>query len=150
MHLLPVAFIQAADGHVLSLTAAQVVGEALQYFAGHFQDPIVIPDLARVLNVSDGCLDDSFDQMRGMTPAQALLDFRLNKLFTSLSHEPRQGLSHAVHACGLGPTPGVLTLFEQTFGIAMPLFLLTCRRALDDRQFRSAHPGADSLVIPEL
>ncbi len=125
-----------------------VVGEALRYFALHFQDPIAIGDLAGILGISNDCLDFSFDQVRGMTPAQALLDFRLNQLFTSLSHKPRQGLGHAVRACGLGPTPDVLGLFEQTFGIPMPLFLLTCRRALEDRIFRQDHPEPEALVLP--
>ena len=83
-----------------------------------------------------------------MTPAQALLDFRLNKLFISLSDEPRQELTHAMHACGLGATQGLLVHFEQAFGIDMPLFLLTCRRAFDDRIFRLDHPEAEALVLP--
>ena len=30
----------------------------------------------------------------------------------------------------------------------MPLFLLTCRRAADDRLFRLEHQGAEELVLP--
>lgn len=84
----------------------------------------------------------------GVTPLQALLEHRLNKLFTTLTDQPRQGLSRAVSACGLGQTTDVLRLFEQEFGIAMPLFLLTCRRAADDRLFRLTHPEPEALVIP--
>ena len=148
MRVVPDHFNRVAAGKPGPLTPMQVVAEALRYFALHFQDPIAIADLAAILEVSDDCLDFSFDQVRGMTPAQALLDFRLNQLFTTLSHEPGQRLGHAVRACGLGPTPGVLMLFEQTFGIAMPLFLLTCRRAFDDRVFRREHPEPEALVLP--
>jgi hypothetical protein len=42
----------------------------------------------------------------------------------------------------------VLALFEQEFGIEMPLFLLTSRRAADDRLFRLEHPEAEELVLP--
>jgi hypothetical protein len=38
-------------------------------------------------------------------------------------------------------------LFNQEFGIAMELFLLSCRRAADDRLFRLEHPAANALVI---
>jgi hypothetical protein len=41
----------------------------------------------------------------------------------------------------------MVALFDQEFGIAMPLFLLTCRRAADDRLFRLEHPEANALVI---
>lgn len=148
MRVVPDHVNLSAAGKSSPRTPMQVVVDALHYFAQHFQDPIAIADLAAILKVSDDWLDFSFDQVRGMTPAQALLDFRLNQLFTTLSHEPGQGLGHAVRACGLGPTPGVQALFEQTFGIAMPLFLLTCRRACDDRVFRRDHPEPEALVLP--
>jgi hypothetical protein len=41
----------------------------------------------------------------------------------------------------------VVALFEQEFGIAMHLFLLTCRRAADDRLFRLERPKTNALVI---
>ena len=41
----------------------------------------------------------------------------------------------------------MVELFEQEFGIAMPLFLLTCRHAADDRLFRLEHPEANALVL---
>lgn len=41
----------------------------------------------------------------------------------------------------------MVALFDQEFGIAMPLFLLTCRRAVDDRLFRLEHPEANALVL---
>ncbi len=126
----------------------QIVANALQYFGQHFPDPIAIPELSQSLGISEACLDFSFDQIRGMTPAQALQEHRLNRLFASLTDQPRQGLGRAIRSCGLGQTAGVVTLFEQTFGIDMPLFLLTCRRAADDRLFRRAHPEPQALVLP--
>ena len=42
----------------------------------------------------------------------------------------------------------LLALFEQEFGIDMPLFLLTCRRAAYDQLFRLEHPEAEALVLP--
>jgi len=125
----------------------QIVADALRYFGQHFRDPIPITELAQVLGISEACLASSFDRIRGMTPAEALQEHRLNRLFTSLSEQPRQGLGRAIRACGLGQTDGVLNLFEQTFGIDMPLFLLTCRRAADDRLFRLEHPEAEALVL---
>jgi hypothetical protein len=93
------------------------------------------------------CLEYSFDHVRGMTTAQALLVHRLNRLFTVLSSEPRQTLDHAIRRCGLGQTRGVVPLFEQTFGIEMALFLLTCRRAAEDRIFRREHQEPHELVL---
>jgi AraC-like DNA-binding protein len=154
MRLVPAGFSQADGGAAVHGDATvcgtpmQVVATTLRYFNLHFPEPIEIAEVGPLLGIAEDCLDFSFDQVRGMTPAQALLDLRLNQLFTSLTRQPRQGLGRAVRACGLGPTPDVLGLFEQTFGIAMPLFLLTCRRAADDRQFRLVHPEPDALVLP--
>jgi hypothetical protein len=86
-------------------------------------------------------------QARGISLSQALQEFRLNKLFAVLTDQPRQGLGHAIESCGLSQTKGVVALFEHAFGIEMPLFMLTCRRAADDRLLRKDHPEADSLVL---
>jgi methylphosphotriester-DNA--protein-cysteine methyltransferase len=126
----------------------QVVSDALLYFGLHFRDPILMPELAESLGTSLRCLDFSFERVRGVTPLKALQEHRLNKLFSALTDQPRQGLGRAIRACGLGGTSGVLALFEQEFGIDMPLFLLTCRRAADDRRFRLRHPEPEALVLP--
>jgi len=125
----------------------QIVSQSLHYFSLHYSEPSVTADMMLALQISENCLSFSFDQVRGMTPAQALQEHRLNRLFAALTEHPRQGLAHAIAACGLGQTNGVVPMFEQTFGIEMPLFLLTCRRAADDRQFRSLHPDPDALVL---
>jgi methylphosphotriester-DNA--protein-cysteine methyltransferase len=126
----------------------QVVADALHYFGQHFRNLIQIPSMAESLGISLDCLNFSFEQIRSVRPLQALQDYRLNKLFVALTDQPRQGLGRAIRACGLAETTGVLALFEQEFGIDMPLFLLTCRRAADDRLFRLEHPEAESLVLP--
>ncbi|MEB3235284.1 MAG: hypothetical protein VKM98_07640 [Cyanobacteriota bacterium] len=126
----------------------RLVSEALGYFAQHFSETDALGRVAATIGTSDAVLDFSFDQIRGMTPAEALLDHRLNQLFQSLTVRPRQGLGSAIRACGLGSTNNVVRQFETTFGIEMPLFLLTCRRAAEDRLFRQAHPEAEALVLP--
>ena len=126
----------------------RVVADSLHYFGLHFSDPIQIPSMAESLGISLDCLNFSFEQIRRVKPLQALQEHRLNKLFVALTDQPRQDLGRAIRACGLAETTGVLALFEQEFGIDMPLFLLTCRRAADDRLFRLEHPEADALVLP--
>jgi methylphosphotriester-DNA--protein-cysteine methyltransferase len=127
---------------------AQVVALARQYFGLHLQESIEILDVHRALGVSEQCLNVSFEQMRGMTPAEALLEQRLSRLFVALTDQPRQGLRRAIQACGLSDTVDVVMLFEQAFGIDMPLFLRPCRRAADDRVFRQMHPEPEALVLP--
>jgi methylphosphotriester-DNA--protein-cysteine methyltransferase len=129
-------------------TPMELVGGAMRYFAQHFKESLVIAQVAEALGTCEARLDNCFDQIRGMTPALALREHRLNQLFQALSAQPRQGLGCAIQACGLGQTQGVVALFEQEFGIDMPLFLLTCRRAADDRLFRQLHPEAAALVLP--
>jgi AraC-like DNA-binding protein len=126
----------------------QIVMQARQYFSLHLPELIQVAAVAQALGITEDYLNVSFDQARGMTPAQALLEQRLNKLFADLTDQPSQGLKRAIKACGLGSTEGVVALFEQTFGIDMPLFLLTCRRAADDRLFRRDHPEPEALVLP--
>ncbi|MFZ9148013.1 hypothetical protein [Vulcanococcus sp.] len=126
----------------------QIVAKARHYFGLHLQDPIDMSAVLQALGISQDCLNLSFGHVRGMTPAQALLEQRLNKLFAVLTDHPRQGLKRALRGCGLESTADVVALFEQTFGIEMPVFLQTCRRAADDRLFRRAHPEPSSLVLP--
>lgn len=140
LHLIPDP-IRACDNPM------QIVSRALRYFSIHGGDPLPLPDLAEALDITEDCLEYSFDRVRGMTTAQALQLHRLNRLFTVLSAEPRQTLDQAIRRCGLAQTRGVVPLFEQTFGIEMALFLLTCRRAAEDRLFRREHQDAQSLVL---
>ena len=126
----------------------QVVHDASRYFALHFSGPIQMPDLAGLLGTSLRCLNFSFDHIRGVTPFQALQDHRLNQLFALLSDQPHQGLGRAICACGLEETTGISELFEQEFGIDMPLFLHISRLAADDRAFRLQHPEAEALILP--
>jgi len=126
----------------------QVISKVRQYFGIHFRESIDVNQLPALLGVSKDCLDLSFEQVRGISLSQALQEHRLNKLFAALTDQPRQGLGHAIEACGLSKTKGVVALFEQAFGIEMPLFMLTCRRAADDRLFRKDHPDAEALVLP--
>ena len=126
----------------------QIIATVRQYFGLHFQESIDLGQLPALLGISKQCLDLSFEQVRGISLSQALQEHRLNKLFAALTDQPRQGLGHAIAACGLSQTPGVVALFEQAFGIEMPSFLRTCRRAADDRCFRRNHPEPESLVLP--
>ena len=126
----------------------QIISKVRQYFGIHFRESIDVNQLPALLGVSKDCLDLSFEQVRGISLSQALQEHRLNKLFAALTDQPRQGLGHAIEACGLSKTKGVVALFEQAFGIEMPLFMLTCRRAADDRLFRKDHPDSDALVLP--
>lgn len=140
LHLIPDP-IQSCDNPM------QVVSRAMRYFSIHGSDPLPITHLAEALEISEDCLEYSFDQVRGMTTAQALQVHRLNRLFATLGAEPRQPLEQAIRRCGLAQTRGVVPLFEQTFGIEMALFLLTCRRAAEDRLFRREHQDPQSLVL---
>jgi AraC-like DNA-binding protein len=126
----------------------QVARDAVHYFKLHFTQPIEMPALAKKLGTSLRCLNFSFDRIHGVTPFQALQELRLNHLFAALTDHPRQGIDQTIRACGLSETPGVSTLFEQEFGIDIPLFLHISRRAADDRQFRLEHPEAEALVLP--
>lgn len=125
----------------------QIIAMVRQYFRLHFQESIDLGQLPALLGISKQCLDLSFEQVRGISLSQALQEHRLNKLFAALTDQPRLGLGHAIAACGLSHTTGVVALFEEAFGIEMPLFMRTCRRAADDRLFRKDHPNADALVL---
>ena len=126
----------------------QVVSDATHQFGLHFPDPIQMPELAQSLGTSLRCLNFSFEHIRGVPPLQALQEHRLSKLFAVLTDQPCQGPGPATCACGLGETASVSDLFEQEFGIDMPLFLHISRRAADGRAFRLEHPEADALVLP--
>jgi len=125
-----------------------IVAAGLRYLSQHFSRSHALAGMAKALGITNECLLFGFDQVRGMTPAEALLETRLNKLFATLTDQPRQGLRRAIQDCGLGETRDAVPLFEKTFGIDMPLFLLTCRRAADDRVFRRQHPEPEALVLP--
>jgi len=125
-----------------------LVGEALRFFALHFRQPLPMAELARGLGVSEQRLSRCFDCARGITPSEALLEFRLNRLFQTFREQPSQRLRRSIQACGLGQTAHIVQLFEDSFGIALVPFLLTCRRAQEDRAFRRLHPQRQNLVLP--
>lgn len=133
---------------IVCVSPMQIVIKVREYFGLHFQESIDLSQLPALLGISQYCLDLSFMKARGVSLSQALQELRLNKLFAALTDQPRQGLGHAIEACGLSQTKGVVALFEHAFEIEMPLFMLTCRRAADDRLFRKDHPDSDSLVLP--
>lgn len=74
----------------------QTVAKARQYFGLHLQESIEMTAVPQALGISQDCLNVSFEQVRGMTPAQALLEQRLNGLFAALTDQPRQGLRRAI------------------------------------------------------
>jgi methylphosphotriester-DNA--protein-cysteine methyltransferase len=127
-------------------TQIQIVAVGLRYFAQHFAEPGALGEMVPSLGIPKDWLDFSFEQIRGMTPAEALFEHRLNRLFAALSAQPRQGLRRAIVACGLSASRNVVGQFEQAFGIEMSLFLLTCRRAAEDRQFGRRHPEQPALI----
>ena len=124
----------------------QIVAVGLRYIAEHFAEPGALGAMVPSLGIPEDCLDFSFELIRGMTPAEALFEHRLNRLFAALSAQPRQGLRSAIVACGLSASRNVVGRFEQVFGIEMSLFLLTCRRAAEDRQFRGRHSEQPALI----
>lgn len=126
----------------------QIIAAVRRYFCLHFQESIDLAQLPALLGISQQCLDLSFEQVRGISLSQALQEHRLNRLFAALTDQPRQGLGHAIATCGLSQTTGVVALFEQAFGIEMPLFMRTCRRAADDRLFRKEQPHNKALTLP--
>ena len=127
-------------------TPIQIVAVGLRYFAQHFAEPGALGEMVPSLGIPKDWLEFSFEQIRGMTPAEALFEHRLNRLFAALSAQPRQGLRRAIVACGLSASRNVVGQFEQAFGIEMSLFLLTCRRAAEDRQFGRRHPEQPALI----
>lgn len=54
----------------------QVVSDASHYVGLHCPDPIQMPDLTDSLGTNLRCLNVSFDQVRGVTPVQALRALR--------------------------------------------------------------------------
>ncbi len=137
-----------ADSGDTSSDCALLVGEALRFFALHFRQPLPIEKLARGLGVSEQRLTSCFDCARGITPGQALLEFRLNRLFQTFREHPSQRLRRSIQDCGLGQTAHIIQLFEDSFGIALAPFLLTCRRAQADQAFRRLHPQRRHLILP--
>ena len=106
-------------------------------------------ELARGLGVSEQRLSRCFDCARGITPSEALLEFRLNRLFQTFREQPSQRLRRSIQACGLGQTAHIVQLFEDSFGIALVPFLLTCRRAQEDPAYRRLHPQRQHMVLPK-
>ncbi|MFZ0407041.1 MAG: helix-turn-helix domain-containing protein [Cyanobium sp.] len=125
-----------------------LVGEALKFFSLHFRQPLPLEALARGIGVSEHHLVICFARARGITPNEALLEFRLNRLFQTLREHPSQSLRRSIRECGLTHTDQLIQMFESSFGIAMAPFLLTCRRAQQDRAFRRLHPHRRQLVLP--
>ena len=144
----PVSETPAGNQTISFTESLLLVGEALKFFALHFRQPLPIQELVQGLGVSEQHLFACFKQARGITPQEALVDFRLDRLFQTFKDHPSQGLRRSIRDCGLTHTEKLIQLFESNFGIAMAPFLLICRRAQQDRAFRRLHPDRRHLVLP--
>ena len=87
--------LDAYEGHKILIAVHR-------YFAEHYRNPIVIPEISQSLGISLIHIETAFDLHKGLTATQALLEYRLNRLCDHMHRDPSEEIGVQIDRCGLG------------------------------------------------
>lgn len=108
------------------------------YFAEHYPNPIVIPEVSHSLGISLVDIEAAFDRHKGLTATQALLEYRLNRLCDQMHRDPSEALEVQIGSCGLGSGLSAVgrtdDQFVACFGIDLMSYRQQCLVAEATRQ----------------
>lgn len=133
--------LDAYEGHKILIAVHR-------YFAEHYRNPIVIPEISQSLGISLIHIETAFDLHKGLTATQALLEYRLNRLCDHMHRDPSEEIEVQIDRCGLGSGQ---TAFSRTdhqfiacFGIDLIAYHQQCFLAKAARlQIQAKTTGVD-------
>lgn len=117
----------------------------VQYFSEHYTEPITIPGLSRLLDISLLQIETAFDRCKGKTTNQALLDYRLNRLCDLMGHDPSADLNMQISQCGLASYPRTNQQFSTCFGIDLIEYHQQCCLAEAARLHHNQSHGVEQV-----
>jgi AraC-like DNA-binding protein len=133
--------------------AHRIVLGLIHYFSEHYQQAFTIPRLSHDIDISLIHIETAFDQYKGKTASQALLDYRLSRLCDWMSREPGEEISAQLKKCGLGLELNsdfeafyvTNEKFIQSFGIDLVEYHQQCCLAEMTRLQRDRQQSAPSI-----
>jgi transcriptional regulator GlxA family with amidase domain len=99
------------------LEQCEVVLEVTKYFSSNYSSAIHIPEMADKIQIPLEEIEYAFDAYKRKTAAQALLNYRLNRLCDRMSENPSEEINEQMTRCGLVDFQSTSTAFESCFGI---------------------------------
>jgi transcriptional regulator GlxA family with amidase domain len=112
---------------------------ATKYFSSNFACAISIPKMADHLQISLEDIEYAFDAYKRKTAAQALLEYRLNRLCDQMYDNPEEEISPQMTRCGLVDFKSTNTAFESCFGIDIVEYHKQCLHAAALRIIKDAN-----------
>ncbi|MBQ8207820.1 MAG: helix-turn-helix domain-containing protein [Clostridia bacterium] len=91
------------------------IARAMEYIAGHFDEPLSLGDVAKAVSLSSCHLSLLFRKISGVTFLEYLTEFRIGKAQNALL-ETDMNISEIAFACGFGSFPSFSRSFKQMCG----------------------------------
>jgi AraC-like DNA-binding protein len=126
-----------------SLDRHTIILAVTQYFAEHYQESILIPQISRQLGIPLIHIEIAFDSYKGKTASQSLLEYRLNRLCDQMIKNPSSEIIELIGNCGLGSFDPTNTMFIQKFGVDLVEFHQQCFIAAATRLRWNQERGGD-------
>lgn len=89
------------------------------YLAKHYRDRIRISDLALAISMSIRSVQNVCHSQWGCSPLRVIKNYRMQRLFEMIRHDPCPALRYHLDRCGLIGTQADRRLFEEIHGISM-------------------------------
>jgi transcriptional regulator GlxA family with amidase domain len=104
----------------------RVVLTVIKHFSEHYSESFSIPSMAKDLGISLIHIEAAFDDYKGKSANQALLEYRLNRLCDRMTKDPSQEIHRQLNECGLASFAKTNIQFLEQFGIDLVEFHQQC------------------------
>jgi transcriptional regulator GlxA family with amidase domain len=104
----------------------KIVLAVIKHFSEHYPEPFSIPEMAKDIGISLIHIEAAFDDYKGKSANQALLEYRLNRLCDHMTEDPSQEIHMQIDACGLASFAKTNIDFTEQFGIDLVEFHKQC------------------------
>lgn len=108
------------------LDEQKIVLAVIKHFSEHYPESFSIPEMSKDIGISLTLIETAFDDYKGKSANQALLEYRLNRLCDHMANDPSQEIHIQIHDCGLVSFAKTNIDFIEQFGIDLVEFHEQC------------------------
>ena len=108
------------------LDKQKIVLAVIKHFSEHYPESFSIPAMSKDIGISLIHIETAFDDYKGKSANQALLEYRLNRLCDHMANNPSQEIHIQIHDCGLTSFAKTNVDFIEQFGIDLVEFHEQC------------------------
>jgi len=104
----------------------KIVLAVIKHFSEHYPESFSIPSMSKDIGISLIHVEAAFDDYKGKSANQALLEYRLNRLCDHMTKDPSQEIHIQIRDCGLASFTKTNIPFVEQFGIDLVEFHKQC------------------------